>query len=372
MNTGLPKKYRNKVCAFVALCFVAPVFLISCTITLTNPNYKDYASSQTDVNAVVEAEDEAAANKTETQKPLPFNVSSEISKLQLGEIAKDGDFYYGLACVRSLDRVQTAISSYSVEISDSQEVIYPIIEIYNGGDKELRFNKSDIAIYADSVKGTDPDTMYLVGVDGIKQLQSYKIDPSRTALVIDAFVVDKGWSELTIFCGNISWTLTPDSISLEEYTFKSLFNLAPEYLFTTVGSKIYEDKYELIFDGMEIYEYKKSSVRNEKYAVFEFTINNTSDSTLDYSLVGYSMKGYRNAQLLDDATYTMDDTINGYTNVYDIGEVHAGMTAKVYVAFEISEESGVFECLYDVGYIDSERLGYVCFNNEAENTETTE
>ena len=309
----------------------------------------------------------AASNKEKSStaassEQLSFVVSDEKEDLSVGEIAKDGDFYYGLACVRSSNKVQTAISSYSTKVSKTQEVIYPIIEVYNAGKKDKSFNTNDVVVYADSVKASDPDTIYLVGIDGIDELQFYEIDSNRTALVVQAFVVDEDWKELKVFCGDISWTLTPDDISTEAYTYEPMFDLSPDYSYTEKDSIIYDEDYELIFDGMEFYEYKSYVDGKETFAVFEFTINNTSDEDLDYSLVGYKMKGYWNTQLLDDATYIMDENISGYTNVYNIGEVRSGMKAKVYVAFEVPDDSGDFECYYDVGYLISDRLGYVCIH----------
>lgn len=351
---------------FGIIGLVLLVFILIIWISAYSSRDKTAASRTQNTSATSAHENSNSTAATQnvinetTEKQLPFTVAGGTTNLSVGEIAKEGDCYYGLACVRSLDRVQTAIDNYSENISSSQEVIYPIIEVYNASSKENRFSKSNISVYADSVKGSDPDTYYLVGVDEIDEFQSYEVDAYKTALIIEAFVVDKDWSELTVFWGDISWKLTPDDVSTEPYYYNSLYNLSPDYSFTSDESKIYDGDYELFFDGMEIYQHENSFSGTTKFAVFEFTINNMSDSTLDYSLVGYEMRAYWNNLLLDSATYTMDDNINGYINVYDIGEVHAGMTAKVYVAFEITEESGVFECFYDVGYVNNERIGYVC------------
>lgn len=294
-----------------------------------------------------------------TTPELPFSVSSSTTNMGLGEIANNGNYYVGLACVRSLNRVQTAISSYSEDVSSNQEVIYPIIQVYNNTNSMKTFWDSGISVYADSVQGSDPDTIYLVGVDGIEELNSYSIDPGETAVVITAFVVDKGWSELTIFLDNISWTITPDDVSSTPYTYSCLFG---ENLLTStdINSVVYSDEYEITYDGFELYTYSNMITGDETFAVFEFTINNTTDSSLDYDLVGYEMRGYCNSRLLDDATYIMDDTINGYSNVYDVESIHAGMTSRIYVAFPIlSGETGTFECFYDTGYINNETIAHV-------------
>lgn len=371
---GIARKNSDKVRAIVALCFAIPAFLISCSVNSSKTKKQENSTPQTEANVIVEIVNETTtvATETEIETPLTFTVAGGTSNLHIGEIAKDGEYYYGLTCVRSLDEVQTAVGDYTVEIPDSQEVIYPIIEVYNCSSSEHTFQNDCISVYADSMKCADPDTSYLVGVDDIEQLHWYTIDPYKTGLFVDAFTAEKGWQELTVCIGNVSWKITPEDVSYETYTFNSLFNLSPEYSYTEVGSKIYDQDYEVIFDGFEIYESENRYIGTEKYGVFEFTINNTSENILDYSDVGSMMKGYWNTQLLDDASWTLNETISGYTNVYSIEQIHAGMTAKVYVAFEMFGDGGVYECYFDVGYVSSKRIGYVCYNYVVDDTESEE
>ena len=361
---GLATKRSDKVRTGVALGIAIVAFFISCIVNTSSARKSKNTTTQSTASTVINSErleDETTSTTSSNETQLPFPVADNSTKLSVGEIAKSGNSYFGLASVRSLGEVQTAIKDYSVKISNTQEVIYPIIEIYNCSDKAQTYRTGDISVYADSIKGADPDTIYLVGVDNIKQLHSYEVDPNKTALIIDAFVVNKGWSELTIFYGDLSWTLTPDDVSREAYSFSSLFNLSPNYDITEPGSKIYSEKFELVFDGIEIY---KNEIIKDNYVVFEFTINNTSEEKLDFSNVGHEMKAYWNNQLLDSAAYTLDDNINGYSNVFYIEDIHAGMTAKVYVAVEVQDTTGVYECYFDIGYIKNERIGYVCCKKE--------
>ena len=300
--------------------------------------------------------------KSTTSNQLPFTVSSETKNLHIGEIAKDGDFYYGLVCVRSSDKVQTAFDSIAYDISDSKEVIYPIIEVYNGSGKIADFSVSNnLALYVDSVKASQPSDIFMPGIDGIKRYQSYNIDSKKTALVLNDYEVEKGWNELTVFCGNISWTITQDDISYEPYKHKSLYNLSPDS-YTEEGSKIYSGDYEIVFDGFEVYEFDSKISGKTNYAMFKFTINNTSDSKINYRRVGKTMKCYWNTLLLKDPTSALSEK-NGYKNIFDIDEIHPGMTAKFYVAFEIDEENGVFECIGDTGPSANDRIVYACCKN---------
>ena len=297
-----------------------------------------------------------------TKEKAKFETAEKTSGMAMGDIAKDGEFYISLLGVRLNNKIQTAIRNYSVDIEDSRETIYVFMELYNDSKKILTYSKSDISFYIDSVLAADPDTVYLVGLDGFDEFQSYKVDPGRKALLVAACVVEKGWKELTVYSSNISWTVTSNDILHDKFVYESVFNIEDNNPITENGSAVYNKKYDLIYDGMEIYRHS-DLLGEEYYAVFKFTINNTSSEDIDYSLVGYNMRGYQDMCLLDGATYTMNDTVNGYTNVYSVDLIKAGLSAKIYVAYPVIENGGKFECVYDVGYIGNDPICSVFAEN---------
>ena len=98
---------------------------------------------------------------------------------------------------------------------------------------------------------------------------------------------------------------------------------------------------------------------SKKYAVFEFTINNTTDSQIDYNLAGYKMRGYRNGYLLPDSDFILDDKIDGFSNIYNIDTIESGMCSDIYVAFEVPDFKGDYCCIYDDGFIIGKDKGAV-------------
>jgi len=315
-----------------------------------------------DLKPTEKENEEPTENTTTLSLESLFEVSSETTNLKMGTIVRSEGFYVSLNCVRSLKKVQTAIKSYAEDISSNQEVIYPIIEVYNYSNVVKDFSKSYIAVYADSIQAAQPDTYMLVGVDDFKEYQSYSIDAKKKSVIITGFVVEKGWSSMTIFCGDVSWTITPNEISSKPYSHTTSFEEPFEYSITEEGSKVYSGDFDLIFDKCEIIEEKNVVDGKRKYAVFEFSLNNTSSKTLECGLWGYQMRGYMNSSLLDEADWTIDKIVNGYSNIFNVDEVRPGMTAKIYVCFRVPDKKGTFECFFDTGYIGNETIAYVCVN----------
>ena len=358
-------KYKKRINCICSVVLIVAFGLMS--LASGNSDKKSTTTKKKGTTEEVSSSEEktkkdttTATEATEPSETAPlFDVSAESTNMKLGAIAKDGDFYVGLACVRTLDKVQTAIESYADELPSSQEMIYPIIEIYNASNELEKFRKSDIAVYADSVKASEPETYLLLGIDGFSEYQSYNLDPQKSAIVISGVAVEKGWNNLTVFCGDVSWSITPDDISKNPFEFGTLFETNKPQSLTEAGAVVYNEDFELVYDGFEIYE-DKGVLGNKWYAVFEYTLNNTTGATIDSHLWGYQMRGYGNNRLFEDATYTLDASINGHTNLFSVDDIRAGMSAKIYVAFEIREQTGVFECYFDIGYISNEPIAYVC------------
>ncbi|MBR5425332.1 MAG: hypothetical protein IK106_02315 [Clostridiales bacterium] len=332
--------------------------------TLESTSATSISIEETSAPNLTEKEtEESTENTTPISGESLFQVSKETTNLPIGTIARHDGFYVSLNCVRSLNKVQTAINSYSEDISSNQEVIYPIIEIYNYTNNIKDFSKYDIAVYVDSVQAAKPDTYMLVGIDDFDEYQSYSIDAKKTCVVVDGFVVEKGWTDLTVFCGDVSWTLKSDEISKKPYSYKTQFEEELSYSFTESGSTLYSDGFELVFDGFDTIKQNSYVDGKKNYAIFMFTIKNTSSDTLDCGLWGYEMRAYMNSRLLEDADYITDKIVSGHSNIYNVDEIRPGMTAKIYVCFEIPEKTGIFECYFDTGYIGKKTIAHVIVQN---------
>lgn len=364
------RKIMNVICSLLLLFSFGFMSIASSSSKSDSPipdnNNNETAATQANTNSYSDTEvttqpDETTQPEvTEGASTLPFSYTTETEGLSVGTIAKDDDFYIGLACVRSAKKVYTTVSGYTKKVSKKQEVIYPIVQVYNGTNDLKTFHDDTLEVYADSVRATDPDTGYLNSIDKIEELSSYPVDGHRSAIVVDAFVVDKGWKELTVYCGNVSWTLSKKDIKSSTYKPKSMFDPKHEYEYTKKGTTVYSGDYELTYDGFKLYKYK-SFLTKKNFAVFEFTIKNTSDTDLDYDLVGFNMRGYWNSMLMEDADFIyMDKKVDKHANVFEVKTIRAGKTAKVYVAFETSQTKGTFEICYDTGYITHNGIAYAC------------
>ncbi len=58
-------------------------------------------------------------------------------------------------------------------------------------------------------------------------------------------------------------------------------------------------------------------------------------------------------------TYTLDEKLGQYVNIYDTTEIHPGMSAYIYVAFEAVDNGKPLYLVYDTGYWGNEILGTV-------------
>ena len=118
-------------------------------------------------------------------------------------------------------------------------------------------------------------------------------------------------------------------------------------------------KHGIEYKGFEMYHKDNLIYGDVAYAVFKYTLTNTSDDAWDTNLIGYKMRAYQNNYLLNDATYTLDDKIDGFINIYNVDKIESGMSANVYVAFEVDDVSEGLYMIYDAGYITSDLKGTV-------------
>ena len=162
---------------------------------------------------------------------------------------------------------------------------------------------------------------------------------------------------MDIFYGNYNWHFTSEEVSTEPYTGNLIINETNNREIDEIGKVLYGKNYEVTYDGFTTVPAKYDFQDNK--AVFKYTIKNTSDSLIDFNLVGYDMRGYIDNCLLGSATYSFDDTVDGYLNIYKLKEIQPGMSAKIYVAFDTKKTTGNFYNVFDVGYLSNEVLGSV-------------
>ena len=362
------KTVKSK-CAFIWLI----ILIASLSLSVLGCGNKSAETSSKKRNKKKTEKVESAEKDLDTSTPsfsedkVTQSGLTEIKKdLKIGQIAEDGDHYSALAAVRSLDTIKSALKNYSEDILDSQEVIYPIIEVYNPADIDLDCNTFDerwnIEVYVDSQKAPKADVSFLLAVDDYRQYQFYIIDSQRSILFLDGFVVEKGWTNMQVFFGNLSWSITPDDVSYSPYKHKSLFEHDQRKVDTEPGTVIYEDKdIKLIYDGFEFCTSSRHYYSDRQYAVFKFTINNISGHDIECRMWGWRSLCYVDYIRIDQYESSIDDIFDGYENISNLESLRSGMKAKVYIPYEIKDKSGLFECFFDTGYCyKEEQIGYVC------------
>ena len=306
-----------------------------------------------ETEAVEETVEETEATEPETVYPFPVNKTR--LNLTVGEIAEYEDFCVGLAGVRMYQAYESTFegdyiySSYIPVIPSGQVAVTPILQIYNATESVQEFDDQLISLYVDNVQVSrvEPRSGNSYWVDGLQEQIYTGLDAGESAVIVSAFNVDENWSSLTLFYGDISWTVSRDEILSEPYVYSSMFNQEPAEI-TDLGSTIYRNAdYEIVFDGNDTF----SSGLRRPYLLFEFTITNLTDTMLQIEIPSH-MRGYYEHRLLDGSGSLIEEPVNGYNNIHTFYsqstlEIHPGMSSQVFVAFPMNETTGTFTCYFE-------------------------
>lgn len=319
-----------------------------------------------ETEAVAETAEETEET-VEEERVYPFPITKERTNLAIGEIAEYEDFCVGLAGVRMFDEYESMLTgsysyyaSYIPVVPDGQVAVTPIFQIYNASDDLLEYDDELISLYVDNVQVSRVDVEYTNSywVDGLEELIYTDLDAGEGSTIVSAFNVDENWSTLTVFYGDISWTVSREEIMQEPYVYSSMFNQGVIEA-TEPGTTVYRNtEYELVYDGTVVY----SEGLRIPYLLFEFTINNTTDSVLSIDFPSH-MRAYYEHRLLENSGSLLEEPINGYNNLHtgwgtSTLEIHPGMSSKVFVSFPIVETSGTFECYFET--VDEGVVAVVC------------
>jgi len=289
-----------------------------------------------------------------------IKTASSYNNMKLGDIGVKEDVYIGLSYVKRMTYLPTALGPHN-DIGEGNEVILAFFDFYNNANKETYIDASEITCYTDKKQVKNVKSYTKVECDGIKQYYGEDIAEHTQLISVQDFEVPVGWKELKFFYkSDCVWTIKQEDVKTDDFSFKTMYDkLKVSRKQTKEGTAIYNGDYEIIFKGAEDYVHTNSIYGDETYIVFKFTINNTSSRSLDYDTVGYKMSAYQNNYFLGDATYTMDDKIGEYINVYNVESIEPEMSANIYVAFKSFGEPGNLYMIYDEGWLSNKYKGYV-------------
>ncbi|WP_044915303.1 zinc ribbon domain-containing protein [Butyrivibrio sp. WCE2006] len=321
---------------------------------------KQTESVEATVNETAEeavSEDVFAAD---TSSESAIATAADFKNMKVGDIGKRDNVYAGLSYVKRMSYLPTELGENN-DITAGHEVIMAFFDFYNDSDKESTVSPEDITCYADGVQTEDVDQYINVECDGINQYYSAELADHTQMITVQDYEVPTNWSELKFFYkSELIWTVTQDDIKTDDFAFKSMYDaIAIRRNAIGEGTVIFNDGYEIVFQGVTDYVYQNSITGAEPYTVFKYTINNTGTSAVDYSLAGYSMNAYIDNYYAGDASYIFDEKIDGYSNIFNIDNIEAGMSANIYVAFEGDSKGKPVYMIYDDGYIIDDVRGTV-------------
>lgn len=310
-------------------------------------NTYDYSYEEKEYNTEVATE----AVTEEAIAAANVITASDTSNMVIGDICNDKGLYVGLAYVkRSSEHISDL--GYNEDVTPGMEVIYAVYDIYNANNSVEDIDYSDFSGYADGTAVKDVETYFKYTMDGVISSPPRSVDINACKRIVVNYEVPEGWSEIKLYYGsNYIWTISSDEVSEEAYQKESLYDVDYKKQITEEGEKIYSGDYEIVYDGYEFFT-NSTYFGDDQYIVFKYTVNNTSSTPLDYTLVGYDMRCYQNNYITDSASYTINEKFGDYINIYDVDEIQSGMSAKIYVAFELTSKSegDNYNMIYDAGY----------------------
>ena len=315
-----------------------------------------------DTDQVVETAKETETGNAKGAEALAsqygVTLAPSSKDMKVGDIGEKSGVFVGLSYVKAMSYLPTGLSKE--DISSNNEVILGFFDFLNATGEKTTISPEDITCYADGTQVEDVDTYIKVVCDDVNQFYYAGVDADMKLLSVQDFEVPKGWKELKFFYkSDCVWTVTPDEVGTEPFSKGSMYSYTYEHDVTPENTVVHSEDFELTYRGFGEHTYDNVITGPQKYAVFEFTINNTTDSQIDYNLAGYKMRGYRNGYLLPDSDFILDDKIDGFSNIYNIDTIESGMSSDIYVAFEVPDFKGDYCCIYDDGFIIGKDKGAV-------------
>lgn len=330
-----------------------------CTLTLTFDDATQTANDSEGKVTTTEANTvEIPTTESDVNVYNADMITTNTNKLGIDQIVKCDGMYVTLSCVKRASVFTTAFYSTQESLSSDNELVYCFFEVYNCSDAIQTASSNNVTCYADSNQVFSHDTNFFAAQDGVEDCYSYDIDSGASAIILSNFEVPKGWQELDIYYNDINWHITQDEADTEPFVNDNVTLTENKHDDTPDGTIIYGSGYELRYDG---FTFATEQYSTSEYIVFLFHATNTSNEQLDLSLVGYNMRCYHNNIHIGTADYGFDDNVNGYTNIYDVDGIEAGMTTDIYVAFKVnsSDKPGYYSMTYDDDYITNDVKGYI-------------
>lgn len=274
--------------------------------------------------------------------------------MRMGDIYDDDLLYIGLSYAKVSDHVTTVFDD-PISVAPDRQALVVFFDVYNGSEELRTIDERSFSCYVDGILCTRVNSDFYVMQDGITDQFPSEVYSTTNKMVLAHFDIPKEWDEIKLFYNSsYNWTLTKNDISTKPFEFHSMYDIN-HLEATQEKSVIYDDEYEVRYDG---YDY--ISWDNEKYLITKFTVTNTGMTELDYSSICQEMRCYPDNYVTYRPEFLFDDKVDGYVNAFNIDTIQAGMTAKLYFAFEIDTEHDYYRIIYKTGSFYDEEYTNVC------------
>ena len=275
--------------------------------------------------------------------------ASDQKNMKIGDTGESDKVFIKLLHAKRSDTFMS-VTGYDEDIDSENEVVFLFFDVLNASFEPKDIYDRYFTCYIDGNKVEPFQNNFYYVEDGVREYErSACPDPGTAALYLTNFEVPKNWNEMKVyFNSDCIWNATYDEVTEDSFDWNKTFISENSANDTPVGTVVYNDNYELTYDGWE-YKHEKPLNMDEDYLIVKFTVHNTSDSILKYNSVGFGIRAYVDNYLVQDPDIFMDDKIDGYLNVHDVNEIQPGMSAKIYLAFQIDKKGNTYRVIYYEG-----------------------
>lgn len=326
----------------------------------TNSNSSSSSSSaSSNSNSAVSKQTESGT----TTSKYSFTTAKDSKNMGLGEIGNDNGLYIKLSHAKKANQI-VAYANTTYSPAKGNKVVFLFFDMFNGSSDIKSIYSSRFTCYADGVQVKEVETSFLYSEDGVNEELRVDLDEETATMFVCDFEVPENWKELKIYYESACvWSVKNDEVTEKPYDGSHTFTEYNQKSATQEGSVVYSGKYELKYDGWEYHEEGRS--RNKtNYLIVKFTVTNSGDEELKYTLTGYNMRAFRDNYYVSDASYMADDKVGDYINVFDIDSIQPGMSAKLYIAIETDDVNGLYHVVFDDGYMQNDALAHVYFEDK--------
>ncbi len=354
-----PTKQSTGGCGAVLLVIVILIAIYA--YSQKNKTKDDESSNEPQVTNTTQSAQETSKTTTQADvSPLDKKLASDMKNMSVGDIGKDKNVYYCLAYVKKSNELAYEVAS-SDYTDENHEILFAFVDIYNNSDEVSEADEYDFSCYVDGTKVERMDADFYVLEDDIKGLHHNYIDSTTSELLLLQYEIPINCSEIKIFYGSsLVWVVDYNSVTDESYSGVKPLMQNVKHKSTPVDSQVLSGNYDMFYDGTEYYT-EETYWKDTKYIIFKFTIK--AKTTVDIPS-GHYMRCYQENYLLDSADYVIDEKFDDHINIFDIDEIQEGMSAKIYIAFEVNNMSPDFMLVYVDDGFGSKGKTSVFFNDE--------